>query len=190
MAAILEFVAAYGPLVYGLLFLYTFVKSGALPLFAGYAAHAGALDLGIVAAATFLGGYLGDELRFRVARRYGAAWLSRRPRLRPLVDRATQLLQRYGRAYVFAYRYPKGLRTVGAFPVGLTTIAWRDFTLLNAASAATWTLVMVGLGYWFGPYIEDAVQSGFGAFSVALLVLFVGGAVVLWRRARPRAAAE
>lgn len=187
MAAILELVAEYGPLVYGLLFLYTFLKSGALPLFAGYAAHAGALDAGIVAIATFLGGYLGDELRFWVARRYGAAWLSRRPRLLPLVDRATVLLHQYGRAYIFAYRYPKGLRTVGAFPVGLTDLAWKHFTLLNAASAVTWTVVMVGLGYWFGPLIQDVVEAGFGAFSVALILLFVAGFVVLWRSSRAEA---
>ncbi|MHB2166466.1 DedA family protein [Alsobacter sp. R-9] len=189
MTAILDLVEAYGPFVYGLLFLYTFAKSGALPLFAGYAAQAGALDAGIVAGATFAGGYLGDELRFWIARRHGAAWLSHRPRLKPLVDRATSLLTRYGRAYLFAYRYPKGLRTVGAFPVGLTDMPWRRFTPLNAASAATWTAVMVGLGYGFGPIIEEAVQSGFGVASVVLLVAFIAVAAVLWRRREPRAAA-
>ena len=189
MTAVLELVEAYGPFVYGFLFLYTFAKSGALPLFAGYAAQAGALDVGIAAGATFAGGYLGDELRFRVARRYGAGWLSRRPRLLPMVARATDLLDRYGPAYVFAYRYPKGLRTVGAFPVGLTGMAWKRFTLLNAASAATWTLVLVGLGYWFGPLIEDAVQTGFGAVSVGLLVVFIAGAILLWRRRRVQVAA-
>ena len=189
MTAVLELVEAYGPFVYGFLFLYTFAKSGALPLFAGYAAQAGALDAVFVAGATFAGGYLGDELRFRVARRYGAGWLSRRPRLRPMVDRATDLLDRYGPAYVFVYRYPKGLRTVGAFPVGLTGMAWTRFTLLNAASAATWTLALVGLGYWFGPLVEDAVQTGFGAVSVGLLVVFIAGAILLWRRRRVQVAA-
>jgi membrane-associated protein len=185
MATILDLLAEYGLLFYGLLFLYTVAKSGSLPLFAGYAAHLGALDVALVSAATFSGGYLGDEVRFQLARRHGAAWLARRPRFSAAVARATGLLERHGRLYLFAYRYPKGLRTVGAFPVGLTTMPWSTFTGLNAASAGLWTLVMVGLGYGFGPWIDRMVERGFAFVSVALLALFVGTTVVLWRRHRP-----
>ena len=60
----------YGVVIYALLFGYCALKSGWLPLFAGYAAFAGALDLRLVALVVFAGGYLGDELRFAIARAY------------------------------------------------------------------------------------------------------------------------
>jgi membrane protein DedA with SNARE-associated domain len=188
LATILEIVEAYGPLVYGLLFLYTATKSGALPLFAGYAAQAGALDVAAVSAMTFSGGYIGDELRFAVARRYGAAWLARWPRIAPPMARAVALLNRYGQAYVFLYRYPKGLRTVGAFPVGLTAIHWGRFTRLNAASAALWTTALVGIGYVLGPWVEEAVSKGSSLASFVLLALFLALAAWLWRRPQREAA--
>jgi MYXO-CTERM domain-containing protein len=37
--------------------------------------------------------------------------------------------------------------------------------------------------------VEDAVQTGFGAVSVGLLVVFIAGAIVLWRRRRVQVAA-
>ena len=108
MDAFLALLRDYGSLVYLLLFGYCALKSGWLPLFAGYAAHTGALEVLAVAAASFLGGYLGDEIRFAVARRYGIRWLSGSGRLQRLLERARTLADRYGHAYIFIYRYPRG----------------------------------------------------------------------------------
>ena len=167
----------YGTAVYIILFLYCALKSGALPLFGGYAAQQEVLDPVLVGAAALAGGYLGDELRFRVARRYGITWVSGKPRLERLMRYCEQLLERYGAAYIFLYRYPKGLRTIGALPVGLTDISWRRFTILNAASAISWAVLLVGVGYAFGEVIENAVTQGWGAFSIALLLISV---ILIW----------
>ena len=182
MQTILELIGDYGAAVYAILFLYCALKSGALPLFGGYAAQQGVLDPVLVTGAALAGGYLGDELRFAVARRYGAGWMSGRPRLARWMDRAERLLERYGVAYLFLYRYPKGMRTIGALPVGLTDIRWRRFTALNAASAVLWATLLVGAGYVFGEAIERAVVQGWGAASVALLLAGVGLIWLGWRR--------
>ena len=71
METVLQLLRDYGTAVYLILFLYCALKSGALPLFGGYAAQQGALDPFWVAGAAFAGGYLGDELRFFLARKYG-----------------------------------------------------------------------------------------------------------------------
>jgi membrane-associated protein len=81
------------------------------------------------------------------------------------------MLERYGYWYVFLYRYPKGMRTVGALPVGLTSIPWIRFTALNAGSAFLWAVLLVGSGYLLGGAIADAAEANFGAFSVALLAV-------------------
>ncbi len=182
MEAVLELVQEYGVFSYFALFAYCAFKSGALPLFAGYVAQAGALDVGIVALATLAGGYLGDEARFHLVRRYGAGFVERRPRLAGLMATARAMIDRYGVAYIFLYRYPKGMRTIGAIPIGLTEIAWPRFTLLNAASAALWTVLLVGAGFYFGAAIEEAVVTGWGTWSVVLLVAFLGLAGFAWWR--------
>ncbi len=71
MDGLSDLVREYGTWMYILLFAYCMLKSGSLPLFAGYAAQTQALDLSLVLAVTFAGGYLGDEARFFIARRTG-----------------------------------------------------------------------------------------------------------------------
>ena len=182
METILSLVSEYGALVYLLLFGYCALKSGALPLFGGYAAQAGALDVSYVALATFAGGYLGDELRFSLARNYGVSIVDNRPKLKALMVKAEAMMERHGTAYIFLYRYPKGMRTIGALPVGLTNIEWRRFTLLNGLSSLLWTCLLVGAGYLFGSAIEEAVRAGWGFVSVALLLIFLTAFFFAWRR--------
>jgi membrane protein DedA with SNARE-associated domain len=185
MDTVLSLIDDYGLYVYLLLFGYCALKSGALPLFGGFAAQTGALDLSLVAIATFAGGYLGDEARFLAARRYGTGFLATKPRLAALMKSANTLLDRYGTTYMFLYRYPKGMRTIGALPVGLTNIRWQTFTVLNAASALLWAGLLIGAGYLFGETVEQAVEESWGLWSVGLLVLFLGAtALVCWRLSR------
>lgn len=182
MQDLLDLIQAYGTLIYVLLFAYCMLKSGILPLFAGYAAQVGALDLGIVAMATLAGGYLGDEVRFYIARNYGSGFLEKRPRLQHLANKASAMLERYGPAYIFIYRYPKGLRTVGALPVGLTQISWGKFTVLNFASALLWVTLLVGGGYAFGELIEQSIAATWAGFSIIALLIFVAIVIFMYTR--------
>ncbi len=182
MDSLLGLVRDYGLWIYVLLFAYCALKSGALPLFAGYAAQADFLELSPVVLATFAGGYLGDEARFAVARRYGEAWSDRWPRLRKAISTANAMVARYGWAYMFLYRYPKGMRTIGALPMGLGSVPWSTFTALNAASACLWTLLLVGTGFAFGAQLEQAVSAGWGLASTLMLALMVLGIWYAWWR--------
>ncbi len=171
-------------LVYAVLFAYCAGKSGLLPFFAGLAASSGVLDLASVAMATVFGGYLGDELRFFIARRYGHKLNIRRPRWQRALAITRALMDKYGAGYILLYRYPKGLRTIGALPVGLTAISWARFTLLNAASAMLWATLLVGAGFLFGASLGEDVARGWSIISVGLLVLFCGGVWLMMRRVR------
>ena len=184
MASIQSLFQEFGIAIYALLFAYCLLKSGSLPLFAGYAAHIGYLDIVFVGAMTFLGGYLGDELRFLVSRRYGSQFLESSPKIKTLIDTGRFLLERYGAAYMFLYRYPKGMRTIGALPVGLTNISWPYFTFLNFLSATIWAAILVGTGYLFGSAIENAINTNWGAYSILALVIFIGLAFIAWRQMR------
>ena len=181
MDVLLNLLDEYGHLAYVLLFLYCAMKSGALPLFAGMAAQYGYLDLSLVMLVVFCGGYLGDELRFYWVRRYGEGFIMTRPRLAKLASNAKLLLDRYGLIYMFIYRYPKGMRTIGAIPVALTEIKWIKFTCLNAASAALWTAILSGAGFVFGRTLENLVSQQWGVFSVVLLLVFLALSYLGWR---------
>lgn len=181
MDVLLNLLDEYGHLAYVLLFLYCAMKSGALPLFAGMAAQYGYLDLSLVMLVVFCGGYLGDELRFYWVRRYGEGFIMTRPRLAKLASNAKLLLDRYGLIYMFIYRYPKGMRTIGAIPVALTEIKWIKFTCLNAASAALWTALLTGAGFVFGRTLENLVSQQWGVFSVVLLLVFLALSYLGWR---------
>jgi len=180
--SLLDLVRDYGLWIYVLLFAYCALKSGALPLFAGYAAQVEVLELVPVVLATFAGGYLGDEVRFAVARRYGEAWSNRWHRLRKAISTANAMVARYGWAYMFLYRYPKGMRTIGALPIGLGSFSWSTFTALNAASAFLWTLILVGMGFAFGTQLEQAVSTGWGLASTLMLAAMVLGILYAWWR--------
>ena len=183
MEDMLDLIQQYGLLVYLLLFGYCALKSGWLPLFAGYAAHTGALDVGYVALAAFMGGYLGDELRFALARTYGTTWLEKPNRLGRLFKTASELANRYGTAYIFLYRYPKGLRTIGALPIGLTSISWPRFSLLNACSAVVWAIVLVGGGFTFGATFDSLGVENLTALSLLFLCVFLFTLYRLWNQA-------
>ncbi|WP_416899499.1 MAG: DedA family protein [Minwuia sp.] len=182
MDTLLNWIEVNQSFAYMLLFGYCALKSGALPLLAGVRAHFGTLDVLPVILATFLGGYLGDEVRFHLARRYGGRLFASRPRWRAYVDRAGQVMQRYGSAYIFLYRYPKGMRTIGALPVGLSDIAWSRFTFLNAASAALWCALLVGLGFLLGSQLANAAENWWGTASVLLLIVFLIAAWLSFRK--------
>ncbi|TMP66732.1 hypothetical protein CWB76_17930 [Pseudoalteromonas sp. S1609] len=180
MEGVLALIQQYGLLVYLLLFGYCALKSGWLPLFAGYAAQTGALSIDFVVLAVFMGGYLGDELRFALARTYGTTWLEKPNRLGRLFKKSSELANRYGTAYIFLYRYPKGLRTIGALPIGLTSISWRRFSLLNACSALVWAIVLVGGGFTFGATFDSLGVENLTALSLLFLCVFLITLYRLW----------
>ncbi len=182
MEQLLNWIEINQSLVYPLLFGYCALKSGALPLLAGVLVQQGALDLAPVVLATFFGGYLGDEIRFFVARRYGSELFAEKPKWRKYVDRAKAAMERHGAIYIFLYRYPKGMRTIGALPVGLSRMPWLVFTILNALSAALWCGLLVGIGVFLGEQVTQAAESWWGVGSVVLLIVFIVASMIALRR--------
>ncbi|MBJ7538038.1 DedA family protein [Marinomonas transparens] len=122
MDTLLNLLSEYGHLSYPVIFMYCAMKSGALPLFAGMAAQYGYLDISLVILVVFCGGYLGDELRFHLVRKYGDDFVNSRPRFARLAAAAKKLLDRYGLAYMFIYRYPKGMRLLALYLSHLLTL--------------------------------------------------------------------
>ena len=73
------------------MFAYAGSHSLLLALFAGYAAHSGALQLGTLILVCWFGSFAGDAVRFWIGRRFGTRWLGSFPRLERAVQTAARL---------------------------------------------------------------------------------------------------
>jgi membrane protein DedA with SNARE-associated domain len=122
---------------------------------AGYLAQRGDLSLTGCVLAGALGGCVGSLPLFAVGRRLGPerveAFVVRHCRWAAVSDndvkRAAKWFQRHGtRAVVLAHFVP-GLRSLIAFPAGISRMSMWRFGLLTFAGAGAWTSLLVGLGF-------------------------------------------
>ena len=102
-------------------------------------------------------------------------------------DRAEELVERYGGRAVLLARWTAVMRTLVPPMVGATSMPYRRFALVNAASAAVWVTGVLGVGYLAGAsWHELSGYLGAATVSLPLAVLLVVG-VVWWLRRRRRA---
>jgi membrane protein DedA with SNARE-associated domain len=178
--------ASWGPLA---IFVATFFEVETILLLAGMAAQQDYMRLDVAIVAAFLGSALGDQLWFHLGRRYGTAFLLRRPRWRATADRALRLLVRYQNLFILSFRFLWGVRLVSSFAIGMAEVSYRRFTLLNIVAALIWALSYGFGGYLFGESI-DALAGGvviverlaLGALALGLFAFFV------WRQLHRRRA--
>ena len=182
LAQILDLIKQHGDVAYGFVFAYAGTNSLLMLLFAGYAAHMKAFDLGTLIAVCWAGGFAGDALRFWMARRWGHAVVDRIPRIRTGVGTVTRLINRHHLWMIMIHRYPQGLRGVAAFAYGLSTLPWPRFLVLNFMSAGIWAFAVVMAGYSFGHVSEQTLGEAASGVSLAVLLAFLGLAWVLSKK--------
>lgn len=185
-----DLVSAYGPWVYGLLFLIVFAETGLvvtpfLPgdslLFAtGALAATGVLDVrlafGLLAVAAvggdavnYAAGHFVGPRVFRAEDRMGV-WhrlLNRRH-----LARAHEFFTRYGGKAVVIGRFVPIVRTFVPFVAGAGWMSYPRFALYNVVGGLLWVSVCVGGGYAFGnvPVVKGHFSLvAFGIVTVSLL---------------------
>jgi membrane protein DedA with SNARE-associated domain len=173
LASFLDLVRQHGTAVYSLVLGYAASHSLLITLFAGYAAHAGALALGPLIVVCWIGSFLGDVVRFWVGRRYGASLVCRVPKLEPVMKVVTRLTGSHYIWMILLHRYPHGIRGVAGFVYGMSSVSWPTFLVLNLFASGLWAAVVVSLGYWFGQFSEKALNDASSSVGVAMLVGFL-----------------
>ena len=156
----------------------------------GLLAHQGYFTLPAAMVAAALGSFVADQLFFLLGRRFRERRWVRKAQQRPAFARALGLLERYPRAFVFAFRFIYGIRTVSPVAIGTSNVPTRTFIAMNAVAAAVWGPLFVGLGFLFGHAIEAAFGHVHGVRHVVLLAIVAAviaiGAVQTIRRWRMR----
>ena len=135
LTSFLELIRQHGDVAYSLMFAYAASHSLLLALFAGYAAHAGALSFGTLIVVCWLGSFTGDVIRFWIGRRYGARLLDRYPRFEGTVQTVVRLTDRHYAWMILFHRFPHGIRGLAGFAYGISRLPWSTFLALNFVAA-------------------------------------------------------
>jgi len=180
---IASLIQTYG---YGIVLVGTLLEGETVLALAGFAAHRGYLQLPFVIVTATVGGFLGDQGYFLLGRRFGNRLSRRYAMLEPGTRRVTQLLDQHNLLVILSLRFLYGLRTVGPMAIGMSTVPWQRFLVLNLLGAMLWSTAFASLGYAFGNLVEallgEVQKVEKWIFSAILLV---GIAVALsyhWRR--------
>lgn len=182
LASFLELIRQNHDAIYGLMFAYASSHSLLLAMFAGYAAHSGALNFGTLIFVCWLGSFVGDVVRFWIGRRYGTNWLGSFPRLQRGIQAAALLAARHHYWMILIHRYPHGIRGVAGFAYGVSTLPWASFLVLNFIAAGIWSIAVVSVGYAFGEFSEKVMSQTSSGLGAVMLIAFLGLSWVLSRR--------
>ena len=173
MEHILELIQSYGNVFYGLSFVWAFIEGETFVLFAGLAAQKGAINLEALIASAWLGSFLGDQVTFAVGRFYGKRLLDKFPNLAPKVGNALEWIAKRDVIFILSYRFMYGLRNVSSIALGISSIPWRRFAVLNLIASFIWACSFSLLGYLFGASLESVLANEVHGFTIAVLVLFL-----------------
>jgi membrane protein DedA with SNARE-associated domain len=182
LASFLDILRQHGDAAYSLMFAYASSHAMLLALFAGYAAHAGALSFGSVVVACWAGSFAGDAFRFWIGRRYGARLFRSFPKLERAVMTAARLADRHYLWMILFHRYPHGIRGVAGFAYGMSQLPWSTFLALNFVSAGLWAVSLVSAGYAFGHVSEKVMNDASSGLGIVMLIVFLGLSWVLSKK--------
>jgi membrane-associated protein len=194
-------IAAYGPLVYALLFLIVFAETGLvvfpfLPgdtlLFVGGAFCAsGAMDVWLLTGLLIVAAVTGNTVNYFVGRAIGQKvytqnfrWLDR-----DALEKTHAFFELHGGKTIMLARWLPIVRTFAPFVAGVSEMGLAKFQLFNISGAISWVVALVAGGYFFGniPVIRNHLNT--------IVLVGVGAAIVplalagMWRFFRKRVVA-
>ena len=180
---IAQWVQSYG---YVAVAVGTFLEGESVLLIAGAAASRGHLSMPVVIAVAAFASFMGDQLYFLVGRRYGAALLARYPSMQPRAARVRGLLDRHHLPLILSIRFLYGLRIAGPIAIGMSSVSWSRFLLLNGLGALLWALLIAGVGYGTGHALVQVLKvvDADELWSLSLLLIL---GIAWWLLARRRA---
>ncbi|MCW2813984.1 MAG: hypothetical protein JWN84_1439 [Nocardioides sp.] len=146
------------------------------------------LPVVLVMASVALAAFAGDQLGYTIGHRYGPRVFSRSSSrmLNPAqVDRAADLVRRYGARGIVLARFVPVVRTIVPLVAGVGSMGRRRFALVNALGALVWGVGVVGAGYMLGgvPFVVAHVEL------CALAVVLVSLLPMAWHARRARSVA-
>jgi len=193
------FVIAYGPWVYGLLFLIVFVETGlvvmpflpgdSLLFIVGALCGAGLMSFGLAVPILLVAAILGDQCNFSIGRFFGPKvfkWESSRFFNRKAFDQAHAFYERFGGVTIILARFMPFIRTFAPFVAGVADMNRGKFTLFNIVGALLWVVGLCTVGYFFGnlPLVKEHLEK------IIWALILVPGLIAIYGAWRARGASS
>lgn len=143
---------------------------------AGYLAHQGELNLGMIMGAALGGSMFGAFINYFLAFFLGRKILLRYGKYFFISNESMEKMDRYflkhGAISTFIGRLIPGVRQLISIPAGLSKMSLVTFSTYTALGAGIWALILVMLGYFIGEN-QDMIDSYLKQITIVVLVLLV-----------------
>ncbi|OBK31070.1 hypothetical protein A5634_14605 [Mycobacterium asiaticum] len=156
----------------------------------GILAADGSMMLGWVIVMAALGGFVGDNIAYRIghsAEDWARRWIARGEKGQRALDWAHRELDRHGGPLVIVARFVPGGRTATTISCGVLQFPYRQFLVYDAIGSVLWATLNTMIGFAGGHAFDDRPLLAFVvSFGVALAL---AGTIELvrWLRRRSRA---
>jgi membrane-associated protein len=196
-----NFVQAYGPWVYALLFAIIFVETGvvvmpflpgdSLLFVVGALAGVGLLNLPLAIVVLLAAAILGDQCNFSIGRYFGPKvfqWEDSRFFNKKAFNAAHAFYEQRGGVTIIAARFMPFVRTFVPFVAGVADMTRAKFTLFNVAGAVLWVCGVTVVGYLVGnvPWVKTHLDKIIWSMILIPGVIALFGA---WKARRQSASA-
>jgi len=183
---LVELVAAYGLLVYAILFAIVFAETGFvitpfLPgdslLFAAGALAAvdtsGTLSAPLLSLLLIVAAVAGNTTNYHVGRWIGPQAFSGKYRFLKVeyLRRTEEFFGKYGSMTIAMSRFVPIVRTCAPFVAGVARMPYVRFQGYNVAGGLAWVLICVWAGFFFGNI--PLIKENFGLVTIAIIVVSV-----------------
>jgi membrane-associated protein len=197
-----ELTAAYGPWIYGILFLIIFCETGlvvtpflpgdSLLFVAGAIATQDAMNVHIMVPLLIIAAVLGDAVNYSIGRFFGAKLFANPDSKifrRRYLEVTEAFYDKHGGKTIILARFVPIVRTFAPFVAGMGHMPYRRFALYNVIGAVVWVTLFSYAGYLFGNL--PVVQSNLHYLIVAIIfVSILPGVIEIVRHRRAAARTE
>jgi membrane-associated protein len=169
-----NFVQAYGPWVYALLFVIIFVETGvvvmpflpgdSLLFVVGALCGAGLMSLPLSIGLLIAAAILGNQSNYAIGRHFGPKvfqWEDSRFFNKKAFEQAHAFYEQYGGITIIAARFMPFLRTFAPFVAGVAQMTRSKFTFFDVTGAVLWVGGVTLAGYLFGniPWVKEHLDK-------------------------------
>ena len=180
---LLEFVAAYGPWVYAILFAIVFAETGfvvtpflpgdSLLFAAGALCATGELSIAAMLGLLVFAAFAGNAVNYAVGRYIGPRVFQSSHRLlnKDYLDRAHAFFEQYGGKAIVLGRFIPIVRTFVPFVAGAAQMTTASFVAYNAVGAVAWVSLCLGAGWFFGNI--PIIKNNFSLVTIGIVFVSI-----------------
>lgn len=167
------------------------VPSEVILPFAGYLVYQGKLDFWFVVLVATVGAIIGTLIDYSIGYYLGRAAILRYGRYIHLNENhlktSERWFARHGDITVFLCQFVPLIRTLVAFPAGISEMRLWRYVLYAGVGTTIWNSVLVYLGVLAGKNSSAIISSLSNAFNLIeiLVVIVLVAAFILWLRRKP-----